>query len=68
MPLAKLPQLESFFLTDAGLETDILFNRGIELPHFAAITLLRSPEGARALEEYFRGFLELGSGLIDHNQ
>jgi S-methylmethionine-dependent homocysteine/selenocysteine methylase len=68
MPLAKLPQLESAFLTDAGLETDIMFNRGIELPHFASITLLRPSDGARSLEDYFRGFLELAarvrSGLI----
>ncbi len=28
MAIAPLPQLERLFLTDAGLETDILFNRG----------------------------------------
>lgn len=59
MALAKLPQLESVFLTDAGLETDIIFNRGIDLKYFASITLLQSAEGKLALEEYFRGFLEL---------
>lgn len=59
MALAKLPQLESVFLTDAGLETDIIFNRGIDLPYFASITLLQSTEGKLALEGYFRGFLEL---------
>ncbi|RZJ01419.1 MAG: homocysteine S-methyltransferase [Brevundimonas sp.] len=68
MTYASLPQLDRPFLTDAGLETDILFNRGIDLPHFASITLLQSDEGRRALEDYFRGFLDLtartGSGLI----
>jgi len=59
MALAKLPQLESVFLTDAGLETDMIFNRGIDLPHFASITLLQSAEGKHALEDYFRGFLKL---------
>ncbi|SCY45093.1 homocysteine S-methyltransferase [Novosphingobium aromaticivorans] len=59
MALAKLPQLESVFLTDAGLETDFIFNRGIDLPYFASITLLQSSDGKIALEEYFRGFLEL---------
>lgn len=68
MAIATLPQLERLFLTDAGLETDILFNRGIDLPHFASITLLQSADGKRALEEYYRGFLELarrmGTGLV----
>lgn len=59
MALTTLPQLESLFLTDAGLETDMIFNRGIDLPYFASITLLQSEEGKLALEEYFRGFLEL---------
>ncbi len=61
MALTRLPQLESLFLTDAGLETDIIFNRGIDLPYFASITLLRSEEGKLALEEYFRGFLKLAA-------
>ena len=45
MGSAPLPQLDRPCLTDAGLETDIVFNRGIDLPHFASITLLRSAEG-----------------------
>ena len=60
MTRAPLRQLERMFLTDAGLETDLLFNRGIDLPHFASITLLRSEEGRRALDDYFRGFIDLG--------
>jgi S-methylmethionine-dependent homocysteine/selenocysteine methylase len=68
MATAPLPQLQRLFLTDAGLETDILFNRGIDLPHFASITLLQSADGRRALENYYRGFLELaqrkGTGLV----
>jgi homocysteine S-methyltransferase len=68
MATALLPQLERLFLTDAGLETDILFNRGIDLPHFASITLLQTGDGRRALEDYYRGFLELarrmGKGLV----
>lgn len=58
----RLPQLDSVFLTDAGLETDLMFNHGIDLPHFASITLLSSPEGVAALENYFRGFLDLAVG------
>lgn len=59
MSQARLPQLDSVFLTDAGLETDLIFNHGVDLPHFASITLLASPEGIAALERYFRGFLDL---------
>lgn len=68
MAIASLPQLQRLFLTDAGLETDILFNRGIDLPHFASITLLQTGDGRLALEDYYRGFLELarrmGTGLV----
>lgn len=59
MSQPRLPQLDSVFLTDAGLETDLIFNQGIDLPLFASITLLASLEGVAALEDYFRGFLDL---------
>jgi len=65
---ATLPQLDRPFLTDAGLETDLIFNRGIDLPYFASVTLLASEAGRQALNDYFRGFLDLaermGSGLV----
>lgn len=64
-----LPQTEGgFYLTDAGLETDLIFNQGLEIPVFAAHTLLASNRGRIALEAYFRGFLDLakevGAGFI----
>lgn len=61
--MATLPQLQRPFLTDAGLETDIVFNHGIDLPHFASITLLASAPGRAALDRYFRGFLELAADM-----
>lgn len=68
MAISSLPQLDRFFLTDAGLETDILFNKGIDLPLFSSATLFTSDEGVDALEAYYRGFLDLarakGTGLI----
>jgi S-methylmethionine-dependent homocysteine/selenocysteine methylase len=55
-----LPQLDgSFFLADAGLETDLIFNRGIEIREFAAHTLLPDPAGREAVADYFRAFLSL---------
>ena len=64
-----LPQMDgSLFLTDAGLETDLIFNHGIEIREFAAHTLLPDPTGRAALEHYFEGFLalarELDTGFI----
>ncbi len=58
-----LPQLTRFFLTDAGLETDLLFNHGIDLPHFSSVTLLRTGAGTAALATYYRGFLDLARRL-----
>lgn len=64
-----LPQLDgSLFLTDAGLETDLIFNHGIEIREFAAHTLLPDPAGRAALRGYFQGFIALAdradAGLI----
>ncbi len=68
MAISSLPQLERLFLTDAGLETDILFNKGIDLPLFSSATLFTSDEGVDVLEAYYRDFLDLarakGTGLI----
>jgi homocysteine S-methyltransferase len=55
-----LPQLAGdLFLTDAGVETDLIFNHGIEIREFAAHTLLSDPKGRAALRGYFEGFLNL---------
>jgi S-methylmethionine-dependent homocysteine/selenocysteine methylase len=60
-----LPQLSGgLFLADGGIETDLIFNHGIEIREFAAHTLLSSPGGRRAVEDYFRGYLSL-AGRID---
>lgn len=55
-----LPQLSGeLFLTDAGLETDLIFNHDIAIREFAAHTLLPDQVGREALLRYFRGFLAL---------
>lgn len=68
MAISSLPQLDRFFLTDAGLETDILFNKGIDLPYFSSVTLCTSDKGLDVLDAYYRDFLDLarrrGTGLI----
>jgi homocysteine S-methyltransferase len=60
-----LPQLSGdLFLTDAGIETDLIFNHGIEIREFAAHTLLPDRKGREALANYSRGFLQLAN---EHN-
>ena len=64
-----LPQLDgSTFLCDAGLETDLIFNHGIEIREFAAHTLMEDEQGKQVLSDYFQGFLSLardsGCGYI----
>jgi len=55
-----IPQLDGgLFLTDAGLETDLIFNHGIGIPEFAAHTLLPEEHGRAALTRYMEGFLAL---------
>jgi S-methylmethionine-dependent homocysteine/selenocysteine methylase len=56
-----LPSLDSdrLFAGDGGLETTMIFDEGIELPHFAAFLLLESEEGVEALRRYYRGYLEI---------
>jgi S-methylmethionine-dependent homocysteine/selenocysteine methylase len=45
-----LPQLGGdLFLTDGGLETSLIFHRGVALPDMAAFPLLRTREGVRLL-------------------
>lgn len=64
-----LPQLGGgLYLTDAGIETDLIFNKGIEIREFATHTLLADEVGRQAVADYFRGFLglaaELGAGFV----
>ena len=55
-----LPQLEGEpFLTDGGIETTLIFHRGLDLPMFAAFDLLKDEEGVEALADYYRPYLEL---------
>lgn len=59
-----LPQLGSeLFITDGGLETVLMFQRGIELPLFAAFPLLDTQEGTQRLVEYYKDYLDVA---LDH--
>lgn len=51
------------YLTDAGLETCMVFKAGLELPCFASFVLLDDPVGRARLTEYYRGFLALAAEM-----
>jgi homocysteine S-methyltransferase len=64
-----LPQLSGgMFVTDGGLETDLIFNRGIELPEFASFVLIDDDVGKQALVDYYRAYYEIarerGAGFV----
>ena len=58
----------SLFLTDAGMETVLIFLQGQDLPSFATFPLLETEEGRAALRAYYEPFLDLarsrGTGFI----
>jgi S-methylmethionine-dependent homocysteine/selenocysteine methylase len=57
---ANLPQLsDKIFLTDAGMETTLIFHQGVELPLFASFDLLRSPAGIEITRGYYARYCKL---------
>ena len=57
-----LPPLDGeLFLTDGGLETYLIFHRGLDLPAFAAFDLMKDDAGRAELKDYFRPFLDLAA-------
>lgn len=49
------------FVTDGGMETDLIFHHGVELPEFAAFPLLDSPPGRQLLTDYYEGYRAIAS-------
>jgi S-methylmethionine-dependent homocysteine/selenocysteine methylase len=47
------------WITDGGMETVLVFHRGLELPSFASFPLLDSEAGTAELRAYFEPFAEL---------
>lgn len=59
---AELPQANGgIFLSYLGMETDLIFNRGVDLPGFAAFPLVETDEGRSLLREYFANQIELAA-------
>jgi S-methylmethionine-dependent homocysteine/selenocysteine methylase len=65
-----LPQLTTnrIFVTDGGLETELVFHDGRDLPCFAAFPLLGQRESRARLRRYYDGYLDIarqqGAGFL----
>ncbi|MGN7246635.1 homocysteine S-methyltransferase family protein [Janibacter anophelis] len=46
-------------VTDGGMETDLIFHRGIDLPHFAAFPLVDDATGRGLLTESYDGYARI---------
>ncbi len=55
------------YVSDGGLETDLIFNRGVDLPEFASFPLVEDERGRALLRDYYDGYAEIarkaGAGL-----
>ena len=62
MAVHELPQLSgSAFLTDGGIETDLIFRRGIEIPEFASFVLHDDAAAETVVRDYFRDYFRIGA-------
>ncbi len=60
--MSNLPQLGgSIFLTDGGLETDLIFHKGADLPEFASFILHEDSSGETMLRDYFADYFRIGA-------
>ena len=66
---ARLPQLDGgVFLGYFGMETDLIFNQGVDLPGFASYPLLETVKGREILRGYCSDLVglarEVGAGVV----
>ncbi|MEP1208433.1 MAG: homocysteine S-methyltransferase family protein [Rhizobiaceae bacterium] len=55
------PNVEAdLFLAYVGMETDLIFGRGMELPGFASYPLMETKEGRDVLKSYLKNMIDLG--------
>ena len=57
---SALPQLDGgIFLSYCGIETDLIFNRGVDLPGFASYPLLETEDGRETLRSYCTQLIDI---------
>jgi len=49
-------QTDRLYLTDGGIETWLMYQKGLELPHFCDFQFLDDARGREALRQYYREF------------
>jgi homocysteine S-methyltransferase len=54
------------FVTDGGMETDLIFNHGVDLPEFAAFPLLDDAVGRQLLASYYDGYAAIALAHAAH--
>lgn len=68
MRIQTLKEARRFFLSDGGLETFLIFDKGYALPCFSAAVLLETDQGRADLRAYFERFIGIakssGRGFI----
>src|SRR3954469_18164466 len=69
MGRSVMPELDTgSWVTDGGLETDLIFNHGADLPEFAAFPLVEDDDGIALLEGYYAEYAAIaaasGAGLL----
>lgn len=56
------------YVSDGGLETDLIFHRGLDLPEFASFPLVEDDAGRTVLRDYYDGYADVaraaGAGLV----
>ena len=59
--------LSGRYVSDGGLETDLIFNKGVDLPEFASFPLVEDEDGRDLLRRYFDDYAAVarraGAGL-----
>lgn len=59
-PKDTFPRINGdLFLTDAGIETDIMYKKGFELPHFSLFHLLNDPVATREITRYIEDLIRV---------
>lgn len=51
----------SGWVTDGGLETDLLFNHGVDLPEFASFPLVQDDQGSALLRSYYEEYAAIAT-------
>jgi len=53
--------VQALRVADGGMETVLIFHRGLDLPCFASFPLLETPEGRDELRRYYAPYVELAA-------